>query len=668
MRIWNFIALGLLFAASLFSQSGLTPDSFDKSVSPCTNFYQHACGVWLQENPLPGDQARWGRFDQLNENNQTILRGILEEAAKGGAGRTRVEQQIGDYYGACMDEKSINEKGAAPLQPELARIRELNSKESLPELIAHLHRISIDAMFRFGPMPDFKDSTVYMADLDQGGLGLPDRDYYFRDDDKSKEQRGKYVQHIQRMFELLGDSAGDASAKAASVMRIETALAEGSMELVKRRDPENVWHPMSVAELEELSPNFDWRAYFERIGSSSFDRLNVDAPGFIEALDAVVSGESLADLQTYLSWHLLTQSAPLLSEPFVNEDFGFYRQTLSGAKEQRPRWKRCVRLVDRDLGEALGQAYVAKAFPPESKARMLELVAGIEKALGKDIEALPWMTKATKAKAMEKLHAVRNKIGYPDKWRDYSGLEIQPGDALGNRMRAQDHESARQLAKIGGKVDGKEWYMTPPTVNAYYHPLENTINFPAGILQPPFFDANLDYAPNYGGIGAVIAHELTHGFDDQGRKFAANGNLEEWWTEDDAANFEAKAKCFIDQYSEYTAVEEVKLNGELTLGENVADNGGLRLAYMALMDTLDGEGRAKKIDGLTPVQRLFYGWARVWCQNSTNEMMRMQAQTDPHSLSEQRVNGVVSNMPEFREAFSCKETQPMVRERACKIW
>ncbi len=668
MRILKTLALGLLMAAASLGQVGFSTEWIDANADPCVDFYQYACGVWMKKNPIPGDQARWGQFNALNERNQMTLRKILEENSGSKPGRTKVQQQVGDYYAACMDEESIERKGLDPLKPELGRIDAIKSKQDLPAAIARLHRISINALFGFGPMPDFKNSTVHIADIDQSGLGLPERDYYFREDGKSREIREKYVAHVQRMFELAGQPGATAAANAKTVMRIETTLAKGSMEIEKRRNPNNVWHKMSVADLEDLAPSFGWKSYFKKLGGPDFTAVNVSVPEFAKAVDTIVAGEPIEDIKTYLKWHVLTHSAALLPKAFAEEDFNFYRKTLSGAKEMRPRWKRCVARTDAELGEALGQAYVETAFPPESKQRMLELVTALEKALAADIESLPWMTRATKEKAHEKLASIKNKIGYPDKWRDYSSLKVVRNDALGNFFRAQEHDADYQLVKIGGPVDPKEWHMTPPTVNAYYHPLENTINFPAGILQPPFFDAKLDDAVNFGAIGAVIGHEMTHGFDDQGRQFAANGNLEDWWTKDDAANFEAKAQCFIDQYGSYVAVDDVRLNGKLTLGENVADNGGLRIAFMALMDALDEADRKKRIEGFTPEQRFFLGWAQVWCSNSTDDLKRLQTQTDPHALGEFRVNGVVSNMPEFRQAYGCTAVQPMVRQNACRVW
>ena len=667
MSIWKTTAAALLAVSSLPAQEGFSPVWLDKTADPCTDFHQYACGTWMARNPIPADQSSWGRFNELHERNQKLLREILEEAAAGGVERSPIERQIGDYYAACMDEEEIERRGLTPLRPALDRIAKLSDKAQLPGLLSHFHRMGIAAFFLFGPMPSFENSSMHIADVDQGGLGLPERDYYFRDDAKSREQRGQYLAHVRRMFELLGDDGETAGRRASAVMRIETELARGSLEITKRRDPKNVWHKMTVAELEKLGPGFDWRAYFAGVGAPQFTEVNVDTLEFITAMEKVRNEQSLDDIKSYLTWHLVRRSAPLLPRAFVEESFDFYQRTLQGTKEMRPRWKRCTDYTDRDLGEALGQAYVAKRFPPEAKARMMELVAALERALTADIESLPWMTRATKDKAVEKLHAIRNKIGYPDKWRDYGSLAIRKGDALGNFQRAQEHEQAYQLAKIERPVDPNEWHMTPPTVNAYYSPLENNINFPAGILQPPFFDPKLDDAPNFGGIGAVIGHELTHGFDDQGRQFAANGNLEDWWTRDDAANFEEKAKCFVDQYAAYEAVEGVPLNGKLTLGENVADNGGLRIAFMALMDVMEGKSKAK-IDGYTPEQRFFMGWAQVWCTNATDEVLRLQAQTDPHAPGRHRVNGVVSNMPEFQRAFGCSAGKSMVRPKICRVW
>jgi len=658
---------GLLLAAAAAAQPGFDVASIDSTVNPCENFYQYACGGWIAENPIPADQSRWSRFNELSERNQTILRGILEQVADGGNQRSPAEQRIGDYYASCMDEEQINSLGAKPLAPSLERIREISNPEELPALVAQLHRFGVSTLFRFGSDADFKNSTTMIADIDQGGLGLPDRDYYVRQDEKSAELRDKYIRHVQAMFQLLGESEETAARKASIVMGIETALAEGSLELVERREPTNIYHKMTTEELAKLAPSFDWKAYFIEVGAPQFDSLNVAVPQFAERLGHEIRSRSLDEWKTYLTWHLVRASAPMLSEAFLSESFDFYGRTLTGAEQIRPRWKRCVSYVDADLGEDLGKKYVEQEFPPESRERMQQMVAALESALESDIRQLEWMTPATKERALEKLDAITDKIGHPEQWRDYSGVKIVRGDALGNSLRASAAESEYQLAKIGRPVDKNEWQMTPPTVNAYYHPLENNINFPAGILQPPFFDPRLDDAVNFGGIGAVIGHELTHGFDDEGRKFSASGNLDDWWSAGDATEFEKRAQCFVGQYAGYTAVDDVKVNGNLTLGENVADNGGLRIALMALM-SLSGDREPEKIDEYTPQQRLFLGWGQVWCGNIRDEAARLRVTTDPHALGRHRVNGVVSNMPEFQEAFACQAGDTMVREDACRVW
>jgi endothelin-converting enzyme/putative endopeptidase len=506
-----------------------------------------------------------------------------------------------------------------------------------------------------------------IAGADQGGLGLPDRDYYLKTDPKSVKLREQYVAHVQKMLTLLGGSRAQADADAKAVLRVETDLAKGSLDLVSRRDPNQVYHKMSVKELAALSPSIDWPKYFAGVGTPSFKDLDVSVPEFFKTLDAVLKNSSVADLKTYLRWHLLHSEASLLSKAFVDENFRFYGQTLTGAMELEPRWKRCVEATDGDLGFALGQKYVEQTFPPEAKARVLGMVQEIEKMLGEDLQSLDWMTPATKQQALIKLRGVTNKIGYPDKWRDYSTVKIVRGEAVGNDERATQFEVHRQLSKIGQPVDRGEWGMTPPTVNAYYNPRENNINFPAGILQPPFFDNRMDAAVNYGAIGAVMGHELTHGFDDQGRQFDAEGNLRNWWTPQDAAEFEKRAECFVKEYSAFTPVDGVHLNGKLTLGENTADNGGVHLAFMALMKSLEGKPRPK-IDNFTPQQRFFLAWGQNWCENVRPEVARLAAQTDEHSPGRDRVNGVLGNMPEFREAFACRAGQPMVHAPACRVW
>lgn len=640
--------------------------AIDKAADPCKDFYQYACGNWLKGNPIPADQARWGRFNELGERNLETLRAILEEAAKPDPGRDSVTRQIGDYYAACMDDKAIDARGLAPLTAELDRIRQLSDKSQLAEEIAHLHRNGVGPLFAFGSGQDFKDSTQVVAQLDQGGIGMPDRDYYLKDDPKSVELRQKYLAHVQRMFELAGRNLETAKTYAATVMRMETEIAKGSLDNVSRRDPEKIYHPMKKADVAALAPAFQWEQYLAGTGAPDFQAIVVSSPEFFKAIDRQLRDTPLEDWKIYLGWHLLHSEAPLLPSAFLKENFEFYGRTLTGATEMRPRWKRCVGFTDNQLGEALGKRYAEKTFGAAGKERTLKMVDALEKALGEDIEKLPWMTAATKKEALVKLRAITNKIGYPDSWRDYSSVEIKRDDAIGNGFRADQFEFQRVLNKIGKPVDRLEWFMTPPTVNAYYDPQLNNINFPAGILQPPFFDNAMDDAVNFGGIGMVIGHELTHGFDDQGRQFDPKGNLQDWWTPADAKEFQQRAACVDDQYASFTVAPGVHINGKLTLGENTADSGGVRVALMALMNTL---GNApKKIDGFTPEQRFFLSFGQVWCSNDREESLRLQVATDPHSPPKFRVNGVVQNMPEFQKAFSCKAGQPMAKENVCRVW
>jgi putative endopeptidase len=639
--------------------------SLDTTVDPCTDFFTYACGGWLKRNPIPPDKTSWGAVTKLADDNKVLLREILEEAAAGGPGRDPVKQKIGDYYAACIDEKAVESAGATPLKQSLEQIWRMRSKRDIAQVVAGMPGLNVPFVFQSDQ--DLKNSSQVIAEVDQGGLGLPDRDYYLKTDAKSVELRQAYVAHVQRIFELLGDAPGVAASETQTVLRIETALAKGSLTQVQRRDPKMLDHKMTIQNLEALSPSFRWKKYFSVAGQPDLQSLNVTAPDFFKTLDATLKKEDLPGWKAYLRWQLANANAPHLSSAFVNADFDFYGKTLTGAEQLQPRWKRCVSHVDNDLGEALGQAYVQRAFPPEAKQRALKIVKQIEEAMQQDIDSLSWMSPATKQQALEKLHTLANKIGYPDKWRDYSALTIARDDYAGNVLRARRFEFNRQIAKIGRPLDRGEWGMTPPTVNAEYSAQLNDINFPAGILQPPFFDPSADDAPNYGDTGATIGHELTHGFDDEGRQFDAQGNLRDWWTAADGKQFDERASCISDQYSQYVAVDDIKINGQLTMGENVADLGGLMLAYMAWKS----ETRDKKlesIDGFTPEQRFFIGYGQSWCDQTRDETKRLYATVDPHSPDKYRANGVVSNTPEFQQAFQCKAGSAMVREKRCRVW
>jgi putative endopeptidase len=642
-------------------------DMLDKSIDPCNDFYAYACSKWLAKNPIPSDRASWGRFDELQQRGQFVVRDILEKAAVDRPGRTVSEQKIGDYYASCMDESAIEKAGTKPLQQDFDRIAKIRSKEELAKEIVRLHREGADVLFGFDSGSDFKNASQIIAQVDQGGLGMPDRDYYFKSDPKSVELRNRYVEHVAKMFGLLGDDESKAAAEAKVVMDIETGLAKGALDQTSRRDPQKIYHKMTDQELAALSPGFNWTIYFEGIGAPRFDSLNVIEPDFIKNMQEVVAAHSLDEWKTYLRWHVLHASVTMLPTAFVNENFDFFGKTMQGTKELRPRWKRCVSYANNEVGELVGQVYVKQTFGAEGKERTLAMVGALEKALGEDIKSGTWMGPDTKAQALAKLQAITNRIGYPDKWRDYSSLQIVRGDALGNSIRANQSDLQFRLDKIGKPLDKRDWPYPPMTVNATYDPTQNNITFPAGILQPPFYDNQADDAMNFGGIGAVIGHELTHGFDDQGSQFDAEGNLRDWWTASDKKQFEERTDCIKDQYANYVAIDDLKLNGKLTLGENAADNGGLRIAYMALLSTFAGKEPAP-IDGLTAEQRFFLGWANVWCQNRTDALSRMLVTVDPHSPSKYRVNGPLSNMPEFREAYHCAATAPMVNQNACKVW
>ncbi len=644
--------------------------SMDKSIDPCVDFYQYSCGGWQKKNPIPPDQVAWGVYGKLYQDNLQFLRGILEQAGTAKGQRDTVTQEIGDFYSACMDEAAVEKAGLNPLRPELTQIAQLKSARDLAALVARLQLdLGGSILFQSGSLQDPDNSEQQIAGMTQGGIGLPDRDYYTKDDAKSKEIRDRYLEHAQKIFELLGDKQEIAKQNAATVLRIETALATASMTRVERRDPYKRKNKIKLSELEQMVPSFDWPVYFRALKTPQFEIVNVAPPAFFQELEARLKSEPLANWKNYLRFHLANGYSPYLSLPFVQENFDFYLKYLRGAKEMQPRWRRCVQFTDRDLGEALGQAYVRKVFSPELKASTLDMVRRIEDAMALRISQLDWMSPETKQQALAKLRGIRNKIGYPEKWRDYSSVKIAHNDFLGNVQRAAEFERHRSYNKIGRPVDHGEWGMTPPTVNAYYSGQMNDINFPAGVLQPPLYDARIDDAPNYGDTGGTIGHELTHGFDDQGAKFDAHGNLRDWWTKEDKQKFEERTKCVADQYAKYVVVDDIHINSRLTLGEDVADLGGEILAYIAWKDaTKDKE--LKPIDGLTPEQRFFIGFAQWDCSNEREENLRVRALTDPHSPSKYRINGVVVNMPEFAQAFSCKAGQPMVNppEKVCKVW
>jgi putative endopeptidase len=651
----------------------------DRSLDPCVDFYQYTCNKWIANNPIPPDQANWWLGAKLMIWNQTTVRDVLEKAADEQQ-RSSSEQKIGDYYASCMNEAEINAKGISAIQPELDRIAALPSKKQLPEALARIHRLTFTldpatdsgattALFGFSSGQDLEDASKVVAVLDQGGLGLPDRDYYLNPDEKSSDLRRRYVEHLQKTFQLLGETPAQALDHAKTVMDLETSLAKVSLDIVKRRDPANVNHRLTLQEVRALSPAFAWEQYFKSVNAPQTAHYLVMTPGFFKGIDRLIATVPLESWKIYLRWQLVNASSSLLSAPFAEEKFDFYGRTLTGQQTQRARWRRCVQSVDRDLGEALGHEYVARAFVGESKQRMLNLVHALETALRSDIQQVDWMSAATRQAAILKLEKIQDKIGYPDHWRDYSDLQVARGDALGNAYRSGEFELHRQLSKIGRPVDRGEWTVSPSVPNAYYDSQRNAITFPAAILQPPLFDAESDDAANFGAIGAIIGHELTHGFDDQGRKFDSAGDLRDWWTVEDGKEFDKKAQCFAEEYSGFEATPGVKLNGNLTLGENSADNGGLRIAYMALESTLAGEARARaNADDYSPEQRFFLAYGESWCSNATPEYLRNLAQSNPHSPPRARVNGVVSNMPEFQQAFGCKKGEAMVRERVCHVW
>jgi predicted metalloendopeptidase len=662
-----FLTLPLvaLAADGTVASSGLDTASMNKSVDPCVDFYQYACGSWIARNPLPADRARYARFTELSERNEKVLLDIVQGASAERSGRSPLDEKIGDAYAACMDTAAIEKRGLAPIKPELDRIAAIQDNTGLIAELVRLQGSGVQVAFMFGAQPDAKDSNKTIATLAQGGLSLPDRDYYLKTDPKSLETRDRYLKHIQAMFRLASDSPETAAVKAKYVLEFETALATASLDRVSMRDPSKRYHIMTKAELSALTPGVDWDSYFKATGAPAFETLNVSTPQYFKQLAQNRPGDP-EHWKAYFAYHLLRARATELPEAFAKENFDFWTRYMTGAQAERPRNMRCVSMVDRGLGDLLGQKYIEVAFGADAKSQITRLVENLETAMGQDIRRLPWMTEETKKAALAKLAAITNNVGTPKKWRDYGKVSIARDDFYGNVERIAAFQRERNLAKIGKPTDKSEWTMTPPTVNAFYSPQLNSINFPAGILQPPFFDPRRDMAINYGGVGAVIGHEMTHGFDDSGRKFDGAGNLRDWWTAADGAEFEKRAACVANEYSGFTAAQDLKLNGRLTLGENTADNGGIRVAYMAMQNALNG--KKQKIDGFTPEQRFFLGYAQIWCENATPQSERQQAITNPHSPGRYRVQGVLENMPEFQQAFSCTAGQPMVSANACRVW
>ena len=672
----SFVACALLLAISLatvFGQThrGYDPANMDKQTAACADFYQYANGNWLKTTEIPAAYSSWGAFYVLAENNRKTLHEILEEAAKKtSATKGSNEQKIGDYYASCLDEAKREAEGMKPLLPELARIDQIKDTKGVQAQIAYMHRHGVSTLFGYGSLPDLKNSAMVLAFAGQGGLSLPNRDYYTKTDEKSVKLRDDFVKHVANMFQLVGDTPEQAAKNAQTVLAFQMRLAENSRTPIQLRDVTTQYHMMSPAQLKELTPNFSWEDYRRNAGAPITGDINVAHPEFFTAVNKMMTDVPVADWKTYLRWHLITAAAPSLSSKFEVENFNFFGKTLEGRKEQLPRWRRCVSATDGSLGEALGQVYVARTFTPESKARMQAMVNNLIAAFREHLQKLDWMGEETRKQAIVKLDAFKQKIGYPDKWIDYSKLDVSRDSYLANVLRSSEFDQMRDFNKINKPVDRKEWGMTPPTVNAGYNPLNNDITFPSGILQAPFFNPDADDAINYGAIGAVIGHEITHGYDDQGSEFDALGNLKNWWTESDKKNFDDRANCVVNQFDGFEAEPGLHLQGKLVSGESIADLGGLYVAYDAYMKSLEGKPHPPDIDGFTAEQRYFLGWAQVWAEKYTPEAARLQSQADPHPLSRFRVNGPLSNMPKFAEAFQCKTGDAMVREEAkrCQIW
>lgn len=674
LRPLALAAFSAALATSLLAQGQtkpIDPANIDTTCAPCKNFFRYANGGWLKRSEIPGDQPRWGSFNELQEQNYAALQDVLTEASrKSSSTQDPNLRKLGLFYGTCMDSAAIERAGIRPLQGELNRIAAVRDRRAVEAAIVHLHQLGIPAAFTFRSTPDAKKSARTIGEVYQGGLGLPDRDYYTKTDSASEQLRSQYFEHVTNMLQLTGVSRAEAQRSVQAIMRIETALARASMTREAQRDPEAIYHLTSTAKLQEDAPHFAWNRYFSNLGLTGVNEVNVGQPMFLSTLDSLLRAVPVGDWKSYLRWNLLANTAPALNSPFVKESFRFNSTVLQGVKEMRPRWKRCLRFTDDAVGEILGQAYVKKNFTPEAKARALEMVRNIRAELHSRLGQLTWMSNETKTKAYTKLDSIINKIGYPDSWRDYTKLEARRGPFVSNLLLANAFETRRQLDKIGKPTNRMEWVMTPPTVNAYYNPPTNEITFPAGIMQPPFFNPNADDAVNYGGMGGAIGHEITHGFDDQGRQFDAQGNLSGWWTEADTKEFNRRAEVVRKQFDSYVAIDSLHVNGKLTLGENIADLGGLLTAYGAYRRSLEGKPEPKAIDGFTGDQRFFLAWAQIWRAKSRPEYIRLLVNVDPHAPPEFRTIGPLSNIPAFAQAFGCKAGDPMVRPDSARaqIW
>ncbi len=671
-KIFSFV-IAFSFAMSFVVSAAAQTKAFDtanmdKSVSPCTDFYQHANGTWLKNTEIPASEARWGTFNILADRNNVILREVLEAAAKNPGKKGSDTQLIGDFFATCMDEAGIEKLGTKPIEPHLKQIAGLRSAADVQKQIARLHDRGIPAVFGYGAGADLKDSNAVMINASQGGLSLPNRDYYTNTDAKSIETRAKFNEYMTNMFKLLGDKEAAAKANAAAVMRLQTRLASASLTPVEGRNPDNRYNKVSLEASQKLTPNFSWSLYRAERGVTDSGDLNMAPPKFFSEVDAMIKEVSVEDWKTYLRWMTVNSAAPNLPKAFADENFNFFGRYLSGQKERQPRWKTCVQNTNGNLGEALGMEYARRQFKPEAKARMDVLIDNLMVAMKERINGLEWMSSDTKKEAQSKLSTFKRKIGYPDVLRGYEGLTIARKSHSDNVMNSNRFQIRRNFEDLGKPRDKTRWGFTPSTVNASYSSSNNEITFPAGILQPPFFNFEADDAINYGGIGGVIGHEITHGFDDQGSRFDADGNLKMWWTTQDRENFEERTACLVKQWDGYEVQPGLFMVGKLALGENIGDFAGLTVAYDAFMRSLEGKPRPANIDGFTAEQRFFLGWAQIWASKYTSEAEIAQVKNGPHSLPKWRVNGPLSNIPQFKQAFGCNAGQPMVRESPCSIW